>query len=168
MLLRCTSVGWAVSTGTISASAKNAASAAGPMPAVARAVERVRQAALARRGAGDLVGARAADVVLVLGDVGEVREVAEGPHHDHGLVGASAGRAMASSSARAAASSSRWKRIELRRMRSMSLEGLRALLLAHGVAEQAAEQADVLAQRQVLVVVVGQAVALGWDGADSR
>ena len=57
------------------------------MPASRRAVERVRQAALARRGARDLVGTRATDVVQVLGDVGEVREVAERPHHDHRVLG---------------------------------------------------------------------------------
>ena len=41
------------------------------------------------------------------------------------------------------------------------IEDLAAFLLAHGVAEQAAEQADVVAQRRVLLVV-------GAGGADRR
>jgi GNAT superfamily N-acetyltransferase len=54
--------------------------------AVERALERVRQAALARCRAGDQVRARAPDVVLVLGDVGQVGEIAEGAHHLDGLL----------------------------------------------------------------------------------
>jgi hypothetical protein len=40
------------------------------------------QAAFARRRAGQVVGAAAADVVLVLGDVGQLQEVAEGADDD--------------------------------------------------------------------------------------
>jgi len=48
--------------------------------------QRVGQAAGVRRRAGDQVGARAPDVVLVLGDVGQVGEIAEGAHHLDGLL----------------------------------------------------------------------------------
>ena len=44
------------------------------------------------------------------------------------------------------------------------LEGLLALLFAHRVAEDAAEQADVVAQRLVLVVGLGAGVGLGGSG----
>jgi len=55
------------------------------------ALPRIREEARQRRGqrrsalAADV--ARAADVVAVLGDVGEQREVAERPDHHHRLVG---------------------------------------------------------------------------------
>jgi hypothetical protein len=57
----------------------------------------------------------------------------------------------ASISSRAAGSSSRCKRSARRRIVLDALEQFGALLLAHGVAEQAAEQADVVAQGLVLV-----------------
>jgi len=76
----------AVSTGTINASSKNRPSAAAqcwqPGP-----IERMRQAALARRRARDLVGAGAPNAVQVFGDVGQVGEIAERPHDQHRLVG---------------------------------------------------------------------------------
>jgi hypothetical protein len=138
-----------------------------PDPGGGDAVHRVGEAALARRGPADQVCARASDVVQVLGDVGEVREVAEGAHHDHGVVGAEPvedglqlgprlGVVVAVEGDRAATDA------------LDEVEGVRALLLAHGVAEQAAEQADVLAQRLILVFLVAQAVVLGRDGANSR
>ena len=86
MLLRCTSVGWAVSTGTDQRACSKKAMTDSVQPAVARMLQCVRHAALARGAAGDQVGARAADVVQIFGNVGEMREVAEGAHHDHRLV----------------------------------------------------------------------------------
>ncbi len=53
--------------------------------------ERIGHGARPRRRLGLGVGARAADVVLVLGDVGEVREIAEGAD-DAAAPGRSAGR----------------------------------------------------------------------------
>jgi hypothetical protein len=88
MLLRCTSVGCAVSTGTHLGAGKEAGesahgrrcrpSARGPAPC----------ARLPSRGAAPARAwcAAAADVVLVLGDVGQVREVAEGAHHQVGAL----------------------------------------------------------------------------------
>ena len=112
------------------------------------------------------MGAVAADVVLVLGDVGEMGEIAVGAHDRERLVGVEAVE-VASSSRRAPASLWRWKRIEAWRICSTSSIDLLALLLAHGVAEDAAEQADVVAQRHVLlgvVRVVGQDLRRGLEG----
>ena len=92
----------------------------------------------------------AADVMLVLGDVGEVREVAEGADDLDGL----------------AARQAVQRRFELapRRVVLVAVEADRrladalddvedrlAFLLADRVAEDPAEQADVVAQRKVLV-----------------
>ena len=97
--------------------------------------------------------AAAADVVLVFGDIGEMREEAEGADQlqrpvarqriEHPLqfvargailVAAKADRALADALDR--------------------LERGIALLLAHRVAEDAAKKPDVLAQRQILVFAV--------------
>ena len=95
----------------------------------------------------------AADVMLILGDVGEMREIAVGAHDGERLLGAEAVE----------------RRLELAPRGDLvvameadrgpadlldQLEHLLAFLLAHGVAEDSAEQADVVAQRQVLVGVV--------------
>lgn len=53
---------------------------------VGRRQQRAQQAARLRRRAGQRVHAAAAVMVLVFGDVGQVREVAEGAHHRGGLV----------------------------------------------------------------------------------
>jgi hypothetical protein len=115
-----------------------------------RPLHRQRQAALAWLRAGADVGARTADVVLVLGDVGQVRKVAEGPHHhvgplarqllQHGLHLLARGKVVVAMKAQR-------KAADL----LDALEKFGAFLLAHGVAEQAAEQADVVAQRLILV-----------------
>ena len=57
---------------------------------LARALKGVSERAGARRGAGDRMGAVAADMMLILGDVGEVREIAVGAHNRERLVGAQA------------------------------------------------------------------------------
>ena len=122
----------------------------------ARVLERIGERARARRGAGLHVGAVAPDVVLVLGDVGEMGEVAEGAHDRERLIG---GETVE-------------RRLELapgaglvvameadRRLPDLLDErvGLLALLLAHRVAEDAPEQAYVVAQRPVLFGVVVEA-----------
>ena len=141
-------------TGLTSALSKKALQRrSGPTP-----ISRVRWKAKASEpgrggGARDHMRPVAADVVLVLGDVGEMREIAEGAHDREGLVGAEAvedrlelaprGRLVVAVEADRGLADLLDERV-----------GLLALLLAHGVAEDAAEQADVLAQRPVLVGVV--------------
>ena len=94
----------------------------------------------------------AADVMLVFGDVGEMREIAEGAHDRERLVGVEAVEDRLELAPRAGLVVA----VEADRGLADALDervGLLALLLAHGVAEDAAEQADVVAQRHVLVVV---------------
>ena len=83
VLLRRTSVGCAVSTGLTSAEAKNLRKLGALMPAV-RACSKV-WASVPGRGASPALELRAhpADIVLVFGDVGEMREIAEGAHDAH-------------------------------------------------------------------------------------
>jgi hypothetical protein len=114
------------------------------------ALQGVGQAAFLGRRAGDLVGAGAADVVLVFGDVRQVREVAEGAHHVDGLVagqGIEGGLQLAAGGVVLVAAEA--DRALADRLDQVE-HGL-ALLGAHGVAEHAAEQADVVAEGQVLV-----------------
>ncbi len=108
------------------------------------------EAARLRRRAGQRVHAAAAVVVLVLGDVGQVREIAERAHHLIGLVARQpreqavqlgAGGAVVLAAEAHGGLANRLNQVE---------RGL-AFLLAHAVAQQAAQEADVLAQRQVLV-----------------
>ena len=121
---------------------------------MAEVMEGVGEGARTRRRASRHMGAVAADVVLVLGDVGEMREIAEGPHDRQRLVGRQAveGRLELAPGAGLVVA------MEADRGLADLLdqpEGLLALLLAHRVAEDAAEQADVVAQRLVLVGGVG-------------
>ncbi len=135
------------------------------------ALQSVGKAAFLGRRAGDLVGAGAADVVLVFGDVRQVREVAEGAHHVDGLVAGqriegglqlAAGGVVLVAAEADRALADRLDQVE---------HGL-ALLGAHGVAEHPAKQADVVAEGQVLVfagVVFAHglilSVAVGAEGA---
>ena len=96
----------------------------------------------------------AADVMLVLGDVGEMREIAESAHDRQRLVGAEAVEHRLEFAPRAGLVVA----VEADRGLADLLDervGLLALLLAHRVAENAAEQADVVAQRPVLFGVIG-------------
>ena len=128
----------------------------------ARALEGKGERTGPRRGARDEMRAVAADVVLILGNVGEMREIAVGAHDRERLVGAQAverglelapgaGFIIAMESDRGAANL------------LDQLEHLLALLLAHRIAEDAAEQPNVLAQRTVFgsVVVFGES---GFEG----
>ena len=93
--------------------------------ASAAAVEAGRARAARAHGAsspgaarsGPHMGAVAADVVLVLGDVGEMRKIAEGAHDGERLLVVETVQDRGQLAARAA-SLSRWKRIEAWRMRS--------------------------------------------------
>ena len=120
---------------------------------LARALKGVSQRAGTRRGAGDRVRAVAADVMLILGDVGEMREIAVGAHDRERLVGAQAVQRRLKLAPRGDLV------VAMEADRSPAdlldqLEDLFALLLAHRVAEDSAEQADVVAQGDVLVGVV--------------
>ena len=86
---------------------------------LAGALKGVSQRAGTRRGAGDRMGAIAPDVMLVFGDVGEVREIVIA-RTIASVWSALKLSSVASSSRRAAASLSRWKRIEARRICSTS------------------------------------------------
>ena len=127
---------------------------------LARALKGVSQRARTRRGAGDRVGAVAADVMLVFGDVGEVREIAVGAHDRERLVGAEAVERRLELAPRGDLV------VAMEADRSPAdlldqLENLFALLLAHSVAEDPAEQADIVAQGHILVGIVRREGALG-------
>ncbi len=117
--------------------------------AVEHRLQRVRQAALARGRARHQVRARAPDVVLVLGDVGQVREVAEGAHDLDRLVA----RQRIEDVLELAPGRNVVVAAKAHRVLADlfdAVEGRIALLLAHGVAQDTPEQADVLAQWVVL------------------
>jgi hypothetical protein len=117
--------------------------------AAGQGVEGKDQAAFARRRAGQVVGAAAADVVLVLGDVGQLQEVAEGA--DDGLVvSRGSGSSRAASSARAAGSPSRAKRTAVCRTRSTMSKTASPSCSRTVSPKDAAKQADVVAERFVL------------------
>ncbi len=130
---------------------------------MAKVMEGVGERARARRGAGRHMGAVAADVMLVLGDVGQMREVAEGPHDRERLVGRQAveGRFELAPGAGLV--------VAMEADRGLAdvfdeFKGLLALLFAHRVAENAAEQTDVVSQRLVLVVGLSAGMGLGGSG----
>ena len=94
-----------------------------------------------------------ADMMLVLGDVGEMREIAERAHDRERLVGAEAvedGLELAPGAGLVVTMEADRRLADLLDQRV----GLLALLLAHGIAEDAAEQPDIMAERPVLLGVV--------------
>ena len=97
-----------------------------------------------------LVHAAPAQVVPVLGDVGEVREVAEGADHADRVVAAQAHQQPVEGAAGALVALQAVGDGELADALDQLVGGL-ALLLADDVAEDAAEQADVVDQRLVLL-----------------
>ena len=118
------------------------------------ALQRQRQAAVFRRAAGLEMGAMAAVVVQVFGDVGQLREVAEGAHHDQRF----AGRQRIQHLLELHAVAVILRPAEAYRGAAHvfdQLKGRLALLLAQRLAEDAAEQAHVFAQRQVLAGEIG-------------
>ena len=127
-------------------------------PGFGEALQGVVQAAFPGRGVGQVVGAAPPDVVLVLGDVGEVGEEAEGAHHHVGAFArqrAQPGLHLVARRRIAVAMEAQGEAADL----LDAGEQVLALLLAHGVAEQAPEQADVLPQGLVLVGGFG-----AWGG----
>jgi UDP-N-acetylmuramyl pentapeptide synthase len=79
------------------------------------------------------MGAAAADVVLVLGDVGQVREVAEGAHHQVGALARQAAQQGIHFLARRAVGIAMEAQREPADLLD-AVEDLGALLFAHGVA----------------------------------
>ena len=111
---------------------------------LARALKRIGERSRTRRGAGHRMGAIAADVMLILRDVGEVREVAVCAHDRERLVGAETVQSRLELAPRADFV------VAMEPDRGLpdlldQLEGLFPLLLAHRVAEDSAKQADVFA-----------------------
>ncbi len=128
---------------------------------VAGAIERVGHRALPRRRLGHGVGTGAADVVLVFGEVGEMREIAESPDDAQRLIrrqaahdrlqllpGGLVGVAMELDSGASDVFDEFEHRI--------------AFLGSHRVAQDAPEQPYVVAQRQVLLGRFG--VVQGFHG----
>ncbi|SOT40155.1 hypothetical protein F01_260221 [Burkholderia cenocepacia] len=114
-------------------------------------VERVRDRAGLRRGPGQRVDAAAAVVVAVFRDVREMREIAERAHDAHRLLR----RQLAQLLLERLRGFAVVLAAELDRGLADRLDHVEhriAFLFAHDVAEQAAEEADVLEQRAVLVV----------------
>jgi hypothetical protein len=96
------------------------------------------------------VGAAAPDVVLVLGDVGQVREIGKGAHHGVGLFA----RQLLQQGGELLAGLGIVPAAEAHGGLAHGLDHVEhggAFLVAQHVAEQAAEQADVFLQRLVLV-----------------
>ena len=148
MLFLCTSVGWAVSTGEIQACSSVRAISLGADAAPRQPLERALQRA-ALQVALALVHRAPAQVVPVLGDVGEVREVAEGADHAHRAVAGEAGQQPVEGAAGGGVALQPIGDRELAHPLDQ-VEGLLAFLLADHVAEDPAEQADVVDQRLVL------------------
>ena len=96
------------------------------------------------------MGARAADVVLVLGDIGEMREKAEGADDLQRLGGRQTVEHRFESPARAGIFIAAKTNRVLANMLDRVEDG-RAPLFAHRVAEDAAEQPDIVAQWQVFI-----------------
>ena len=101
--------------------------------------------ALAWRRSGERVGPRAPDVVLVLGDVGEVGEVAEGADDLDGLAGREAVQRRLEFAPRGLVL------VAMEADRGLAnvlddLEDRLAVRAADRIAENAAEEADVLAE----------------------
>ena len=99
-----------------------------------------------------LVVAVAPHVVAVFGDVGQVREIAEGADHAHRLLGGQVLQQAVQRAAGAAVLAGAEGHGELAHALH-EIEGVGALQLADGVAQDATQQPDVLAQRVVLVGV---------------
>ena len=96
------------------------------------------------------MGAVAADVMLIFSDVGEMREIAVGANDRERLVGVEAVERRLELAPRADLV------VAMEADRGLAdlldqFENLFALLLANGVAEDSPEQADVVAQRNVLL-----------------
>ncbi|OIQ71738.1 hypothetical protein GALL_466410 [mine drainage metagenome] len=120
----------------------------GVVSGVAQLVQRGAHAARLRAVAGELVGAAPAQHVAVLGDVGQDREIAEGADHADRVVA----RELLQRAVEVAAQLGFAVAVVADRELADALDGVEhrfALLLADHVAEQPAEQPDVVEQRGV-------------------
>ena len=152
VLLRRTSVGCAVSTGLTRAPSKKARKVFGVDPRFARAPQRMGHRAGARRRPRHHMGAIAPDMMLVLGDIGEMREIAIGAHDRQSLVGGE----TVEDRLQFAPGADLIVAVESDRGLADALDDFEhrgAFLLAHRIAENAAEQANVVAKGEVLIVV---------------
>src|SRR5260221_6927829 len=132
-----------------------------PRAALARIGEEPAQRRLERGGALAAIVAMAAQVVAVLGDVREQREIAERPHHGNGLFGGEGVERLREPLARGDVLQPPARHRELADLLDPR-EHLLALVGADRVAEEAPEEADVLAYPGVLVH------AIVHDGKDTR
>ena len=124
--------------------------------------QRQRQRSRPRRSAGGGARPHLPDVVLVLGDVGEVRKIAEGAHDAHGLADRHAVEDQFQLAPR------RLVVVAMEPDRGLpdaldQVEHVGALLVAHGVAEDAPEQPDVVAQPGIFLERRGLLGAIGTD-----
>src|ERR1700722_12435006 len=134
---------------------------------LARALKGVSERARTRRGARDGMGAVAADVMLILGDVGEMRKITVGANDREGLVSVEAVERRLELAPRADLV------VTMEANRGLAdlldqLENLFAFLLAHRVAEDSAEQPNVFAQRNVLLVRRARGQLLDFGGHGHR
>ena len=88
------------------------------------------------------------DSGLVLGNVGQVREITEGPNHEHGLFGAQAVQQSVEPLAGLGIGMAAKGHAQLPNLFHQG-EGLLAFLLAQCVAQQAAEESNVVSQGEV-------------------
>lgn len=124
------------------------------------ALERIGDRAGLRRRAAECVHAPATVVVTVFGDVGQMRKVAEGPHDAYRLLGRERAQLLFERE-RGAVVVLAAKFDGPLANRFDEFENGIAFLLAHDIAEQAAQVADVLEKRLILVLA---AAADGFRG----
>ena len=127
--------------------------------------QRLRQHAGRRRAAGRRARPHLPDVVLILGDVGQMREIAEGAHDAQGLADRHAVEDQLELAPR------RLVVVAVEPDRGLpdafdQVEHVGALLVAHGVAENAPEQPDIGPQPGILGVfdAIGADFGLGRHG----
>jgi hypothetical protein len=148
-LWRCTSVGWAVSTGHQGVG-EEIGDGCRRYPGGSQRIEGVDQAAFARRRTGQVVGAAAADVVFVFRDVGQLQEVAEGA--DDRLGDIARQRVEQGGQFARRRSPSRAKRMAVWRTRS-TMSKTASPSCSRTVSPNAAKQADVVAEGFFLAAI---------------
>ena len=117
---------------------------------VARAADRMSDGSGTRRCTGERVRPCSANMMLILGNVGEMGEVTERPHDPHRL----SGRQIVQERLQRVASGFVVVAMEANRQLPNTLDDVEDRLsfaLANGVAENSAEQPDVVTQGPVLV-----------------
>ena len=115
-----------------------------------RVVERAGDGAGSRRVAGDIVAARPPYVVFILGNIGEVRKIAERPDHLDRLVGVQRLQNIVQLAPRFMIVVA--VKPDRRAPNGFdNVENRPPFLAAHDIAEQAAKKPNVFTQRQVFV-----------------